>query len=360
MLPSSAVLILGCTLDRGFEPRRLEDGAARWVYARPPHTASNALDQRDTWPSACIQGMRQSPINIRSSLASPNPELDGAIAVHIAKHVPLLVNTGHYFELDKTSPEHSVRNSGESIPHRTPTSKGSSQILGDWYNFYQVHWHTPSENTVDGRRFAMEAHYVHQLDDPSLVGTNARLAVLAVLYELQDACNTDLDEFWDQLPMTQGDAPFDRSIDIGAWLGGSMLKGGYYTWKGSLTTPPCTEGVTWVLLRNTSFVCQRQLARLKSSLALVQNGIDVNNRATQPTNGRRIQVTTTPRLSATGAAAAGEGLAPSELAPYVLLVMAATLLILGAWERLSRRKSEPTRGGHRLKSNSPTDADRLI
>ena len=113
----------------------------------------------------------------------------------------------------------------------------------------------------------MEAHYVHQLNDSSLVGTNARLAVIAVMYELrEDACNPELDQFWSQMPMDAGDAPFDAPIDIGAWLGGGMLSGGYFMWKGSLTTPPCTEGVTWVLLRNRSYVCPRQLERLRAEI----------------------------------------------------------------------------------------------
>ena len=90
-----------------------------------------------------------------------------------------------------------------------------------------MHWHAPSENRVDGKQYAMEAHYVHQLDDPSLVGTNERLAVIALMYQLSEECNADLDQFWAQLPMRAGDAPFSTSIDVGSWIE-PILPGGYY------------------------------------------------------------------------------------------------------------------------------------
>ena len=362
MLQGLVAFTSACTLDAagGFElRRRLEDGAPEWVYTRTAHASSSAQDQRATWPLACSEGMKQSPINVRSSQAVPTPALDDAVAVHITKHIPLLVNTGHYFELDQTSPTHSIRRSGEAAPHPTEASKGWTRVLGASYNFYQVHWHSPSENTIDGERFAMEAHFVHQLNDSSLVGTNAKLAVIAVMYELRKECNPDLDEFWSQLPMAPGDAPFDSPVDIGSWLGSRMLSGGYYHWKGSLTTPPCTEGVTWLLLRNRSHVCSRQLERLRTSLGSMQHGVDVNNRVVQPLNGRRIQVTTTPwrppstttitssSFSGTPSGASPD-LSPSELAPYVLGGMATTLLILWLVEllgRSSRSRSRPRGGG---------------
>ena len=309
-----------------------------WVYSRTPDTASNADDQRDTWPNQCSSGSRQSPINIIRADAIPTPALDGAVSVHISKHVPLLVNSGHNFQLDETSPVHSVHEPGDSAPHATATFKGWSHILGGSYNFYQVHWHSPSENTIDGSGFAMEAHYVHQLNDSSLVGTNAKLAVIAVMYELrQDTCNPELDRFWNQLPLTPGNAPFDTPIDIGSWLGNDMLSAGYYAWKGSLTTPPCTEGVTWVLLRSTSFVCPRQVERLRTSLRLSQSGVEINNRAVQPTNGRRVQVTTSPRLLEPAPATSLGLLRASRVwAPLVMAALAAALLLLAAWKLLPR------------------------
>jgi carbonic anhydrase len=135
-------------------------------------------------------------------------------------------------------------------------------INGAKYNFYQVHWHTPSENTVDGVEYPLEAHFVHQLaDDPdagSVVGTLHRLAVIGLLYELGE-CNTFLDAFWDAFPEKRGYAPYlGVELDLNTKLAAALAEG-YYHWWGSLTTPPCTEGVSWNLLKKKETVCQRQI-----------------------------------------------------------------------------------------------------
>merc|ERR1719210_1512833 len=122
--------------------------------------------------------------------------------------------------------------------------KGYSMIGGDKYNFYQVHWHTPSENTVDGMSFPLEAHFVHQLHDTALHGTYHRLAVIGLLYELDTECNPFLDKFWEAFPIKKGISEYTgKNFNLNEKLNEEM-KGGYYHWYGSLTTPPCTEGVS--------------------------------------------------------------------------------------------------------------------
>ena len=215
---------LGCTLDRGFELRRLS--ADKWVYAYAAGAASRGA-QDATWSAPTCKGSSQSPIDVQSRATIASPELNGALEPHLKAHVPLLFNTGHYFELDKTTPELIVHLEGEPAAHTAPGDKGWSLILNGTYTFYQVHWHAPSENRIDGKQYAMEAHYVHQLSDPVLVGTNEKLAVIALLYELSEECNADLEEFWTRLPMGAGDAPFDKPVDIGSWIE-PLLPGGYY------------------------------------------------------------------------------------------------------------------------------------
>jgi carbonic anhydrase len=292
-----AAAALGCTLDRGFEQRRLADSSGvHWVYAYSGAASRSA--QAATWPTAdCQHHLEQSPIDVQTRTAVAAPELNDALEPHIKQHVPLLFNSGHYFELDMTAPEHTVHLDGEASAHVGGADKGWSKILNSRYRFYQVHWHSPSENMIDGKQFAMEAHYVHQLDDPRLVGSNERLGVIALMYELSDVCNPDLEQFWARLPMTPGDAAFSEVVDAGSWLA-PLLSGGYYSWNGSLTTPPCTEGVSWNLLKRPSFVCQAQLDRMVASLKGMQDGVGVNNRVVQPLNARVLKASTAAPSSA--------------------------------------------------------------
>jgi carbonic anhydrase len=172
-------------------------------------------------------------------------------------------------------------------------SKGTSVINGDIFKFYQVLWHTPSENTVDGVSFAMEAQFVHQLNDGALAsgaGTYHRLAVIALLYELGNntECNTFLTKIWGTFQAAAGDAIYlgdKKLVDFNAKLK-DEVDNGYYHWMGSLTSPPCTEGVSWNLLKKAEKVCPAQVAKLATSLSTNQAGIAFNNRVTQPLNHR--------------------------------------------------------------------------
>jgi len=95
-----------------------------------------------------------------------------------------------------------------------------------------------------------------------------------------------LDYFWDAFPEKKGTAAYDGvALDFNEKLAAELAEG-YYHWYGSLTTPPCTEGVSWNLLKVRQTVCQRQIDLMKASLAETQYGIDFNNRVTMPLNHR--------------------------------------------------------------------------
>ena len=70
-----------------------------------------------------------------------------------------------------------------------------------------------------------------------------------------------------------------------------LLPGGFYHYLGSLTTPPCTPGVSWYVLKRKAVVCRRQIDRLTAVLTVLQRGVGVNNRATQPLHQRRVTMT---------------------------------------------------------------------
>jgi carbonic anhydrase len=260
-----------------------------WVYANDGETEANAMVQAQTWGGLCATGREQSPIDVVTSAVVVG-NAPPAIETRFSAALEFVKNTGHGWQLFETSPaSHELNEDGEVHVMAEGQPKGYSMINGAKYNFYQVHWHTPSENTVDGESFPLEAHFVHQLDDPALVGGYHRLAVIGLLYELGE-CNTFLDYFWDRFPRNKGTEEYDgEALDFNAKLSAALAEG-YYHWFGSLTTPPCTEGVSWNLLKARQTVCQRQVDVLKAALAATQHGLDFNNRVPQPLNHRVVRL----------------------------------------------------------------------
>ena len=142
-------------------------------------------------------------------------------------------------------------------------------------------------------------------------------------------------------------------------------------WSGSLTTPPCSEGVAWNLLKRTSHVCQRQLDRLRTSLGALQEGVDVNNRVVQPTNGRIVSQTT-PAATAADAradgspasdavAAAGWGVATNfgQLVGDAILLFTVVILMYGAARYVAQRVDDSRRRRMRMAEMAETPSETL-
>jgi carbonic anhydrase len=257
--------------------------SAGWVYANKGKTVANAADQAATWGVAaklCTAGKEQSPVNVVTNHVVLT--IPAVITTHFDTTVSYAMTTAHGFQLFETSPiEHKydaqVKSTDVSKRFKkqydtTASAKGYSMIGGSKYNFYQVHWHTPSENTIDGLNAAMEAHFVHQLaNDPNANAGNPfgpvgyhRLAVIGLQYQLGLTCNAELAHFWDFFPESVGIKEYTGSnINFNLLLADELAKG-YYHWVGSLTTPPCTEGVSWNLLTAKEKTCQAQVNTLKS------------------------------------------------------------------------------------------------
>jgi carbonic anhydrase len=148
------------------------------------------------------------------------------------------------------------------------------------YMLAQFHYHAPSEHVVDGQSFAAELHLVH---------TNGnRLAVIGVLLQEGegDETNPAYQPFIANLPAKKIDpTPTGDEIDAVALLPNLQTT---YRYSGSLTTPPCTEGVTWLVMTEPVHLSAAQLADLK---ALFKEG---NNRPPQPLNDRPVTEDTTP------------------------------------------------------------------
>jgi carbonic anhydrase len=146
------------------------------------------------------------------------------------------------------------------------------EVMGRRYELQQFHFHRPSEERIAGRQFDMVAHLVHK-------NAEGRLAVVAVLLE-QGGAQPVVQAVWNNLPLEKGEevaapAPLDLRQLLPA-------ERGYYTYMGSLTTPPCTEGVLWLVMRQPAPVSPEQVA-------LFARLYPMNACPLQPSGGRMVK-----------------------------------------------------------------------
>ncbi|MCK5725639.1 MAG: carbonic anhydrase family protein [Thiotrichaceae bacterium] len=203
--------------------------------------------------SQCGAGKNQSPVNIDP------PKVMDANQEDIALNYTMLMgdvikNTGHTIQVDMRS-------------------GGSMMVDGKSFKLKQFHFHTPSENTVFKRHFPMEAHFVHQNEA-------GELAVMAMMFKPGKADKT-VAKLWESLPMKKGDSAKLSSNALKAIESESKLSK-YYRFNGSLTTPPCTEGVRWIMLETPMTVSEEQIKALQGALK------HPNNRPVQDLNARII------------------------------------------------------------------------
>lgn len=199
----------------------------------------------------CGTGQSQSPIDI------PRSVLDGTPAT-----APTVNNaTGSY----------TIQNKTVNFALKC-SSCGSLSIEGSTYNLIDIHFHTPSEHTRQGRSFPLEAHLVHQ-------NAQGQLAVVGILYEI-GAPNPGFSTILNSLPSSS----FSLST-ASLQLGPSA----YCRYSGSLTTPPCTEQVNWILTERISTVSQAQVQEYIKNIGRDGFGDGYgNNRPVLPINGRDV------------------------------------------------------------------------
>ncbi len=211
-----------------------EEGPVHWGTLDPAY-------------AACSTGKLQSPIDLSAEGSETAFHIDAAYS-----SVPLTVlNNGHTVQI-------------------AADAAGTLVSGGTTYNLVQVHFHAPSEHVIDGRPAPIEAHFVHKSDDGSL-------AVLGV-FVVEGAENPALAAVLSHLPATTTPAETysDVAVDLVAMLPKDMS---VYRYMGSLTTPPCTEGVAWHVLKQPITASKEQIGQL----AIVLHG---NARPVQPLNGR--------------------------------------------------------------------------
>lgn len=193
---------------------------------------------------------------------------------------PLLVHHHHHHHHSiTTTPGHSSSSSSSTgLPPATSHASTTTLYLR------QFHFHTPSEHTIDGQRFPLEVHFVYFRE-----GSPSPSAVLGVLFPAAppgDPGHPALKSIWDHLhphPSLGSDRRSEHFHVEGRLNMHDLLRATeavYYTYPGSLTTPPCTEGVQWYVLRSTVGVSEEQS---RESLGGVENF-----RETMPLNGRTV------------------------------------------------------------------------
>ena len=188
--------------------------AAHWSYAGAGGPADWGLMKPEF--SACANGSRQSPIDIRSGV---KVDLE-PIQIDYRPSGFSVVDNGHTIQVNIEG--------GNSI-----------EVQGRRYDLLQFHFHRPSEERIDGRQFDMVAHLVHK--DPE-----GKLAVIAVLLD-RGSAHPLVQKVWNNLPLEKGTEMRVRNgLDMNHLLPADRR---YFTYMGSLTTPPCSEGVLWMVMQ---------------------------------------------------------------------------------------------------------------
>ncbi|OMO54356.1 Alpha carbonic anhydrase [Corchorus olitorius] len=205
----------------------------------------------------CDNGKFQSPIDL------------------LSERVHVIHNLGKLKKDYKPAPA-VLQNRGHDVMVKWKGDAGKIIINGTSYKLIQCHWHSPSEHTFNGTRYDLELHMVHQ-------SSHKKLAVIAIVYKYGRR-----DPFLSQLfhdIKRSGNGIKEKNLGI---VNPGDIKFGsrkYYRYIGSLTVPPCTEGVVWTILKKVRTVSRDQARALRDA---VHDGFEANARPTQRLDERPV------------------------------------------------------------------------
>ena len=233
---------LEAELEKQHAEAAAKDHKPHWGYdgdIGPAHWADN-------FPT-CGNGTQQSPIDIKGPFEKAAQE----IALNYKPVTLRVLNNGHTIQVNAQG-------------------AGSMTVGGVAYELLQFHFHRPSEETVNGKHSAMVAHFVHKSAD-------GKLAVVGLLLD-EGSDNAALKPIWAKAPKQEApEAEFpEATVNPAAFF---PKKLNFFSYAGSLTTPPCTEGVTFFILRASGQISKEQVEAFPFKL---------NARPVQPLNGRKI------------------------------------------------------------------------
>ncbi len=206
--------------------------------------------------SECKTGVNQSPVDLGHLVDAKLPKIAFSYYAPPRK----IINNGHTVQV-------------------TTGANNKIMIDDDIFELKQMHFHSPSEHTINGKHFPLEAHFVHK-------DKSGHIAVVAVMFHI-DKPNHSIATLWDQVPGLIGETatlkPPTGTCGLAPEVGACGLlprKKDYVRYSGSLTTPPCSEGVIWIVLKKTMSVSKEQV------LAFRRGMTHPNNRPVQPLNAR--------------------------------------------------------------------------
>ena len=223
---------------------------AHWDYEG--EAGSSRWGQLQADFKTCAAGQRQSPIHIQSTQTLQGPA--EPIQFNYQDSTGIVVNNGHTIQVDVVG-------------------DNSIQVRNTRYDLVQFHFHHPAEERINDRVHSMVAHLVHR-------NAQGQLAVVAILIDPGQA-NPLIHKVWTYMPLDSQDSVRmpGNQLNLGELLPKDQR---YYQYLGSLTTPPCTEGVLWLVLKQPVTLSREQI-RLFGQL------YPYNARPVQPVNGRPIR-----------------------------------------------------------------------
>ncbi len=224
------------------------DSKSHWGYegeAGPKHWGEIKADYH-----ICGSGTHQSPVNIENVALTES--LEKLEIVYQKSEKMSMLNNGHTVQCN--------------YPEGSYLQIGSKK-----YHLLQFHFHTPSEHTLEGESSPMEVHLVHR-------SKSGELAVIGIFFKVGEH-NPFLRKVIPHFPKKIKSTEKKKSLDIRKLLPSNLS---YFTYSGSLTTPPCSEGVRWIVLQTPLEASEKQIAKLHKIMGK-------NARPTQDLKGRVIQ-----------------------------------------------------------------------
>lgn len=224
----------------------MADDVQKWSYSG----AGGPTDWAKLSPeNAACAGKNQSPINLTGLIKADLKPIKFAYQAGGNE----VINNGHTIQMNFMSGSHIMIDQAQ-------------------FNLKQVHFHAPSENQINGKSYPLEGHFVHADKD-------GNLAVVAVMYQ-EGAENKSLMPIWNVMPKEA-----DQKMAMEKPMAGDKLmpkKRAYYRFNGSLTTPPCSEGVRWFVMKAPVSVSKEQVETFAHVIH------HPNNRPVQAVNARPV------------------------------------------------------------------------